>query len=123
MVSSQIQPALSLHAGPITMSHCLLCCCSIPGVGVLLQSASLLGGIVGDIIMRAAALLPPADVAIKDFSLSYPVSSISIPWCVAVARWQTLLLAAAASLTLWTEDCRNKHSVNTHRSAASGHAS
>jgi hypothetical protein len=57
-----------------TNTH-VACCCSVPGIGMLLQSAGLLGGVIGDVAMRAMALLPPADVIVKDFSLSYPVSN------------------------------------------------
>ena len=49
---------------------------------MLLQSASLLGGIIGDVAMRAAALLPPVDIAVKDFNLTYPVSLCTPRHCL-----------------------------------------
>ena len=97
--------------------------CSIPGIGVLLQSASLMVGIAGDIVLRAAALLPPADVAIKDFSLSYPVSGIFHAPCARSATCHGVLANGSCQLEhqIWRQP--QEHSRRFGRSVASGHVS
>lgn len=48
---------------------------SVPGIGVFRQGASLLCGMAVAAAMQSLALLPAADVAIKDFRLAYQVSA------------------------------------------------
>lgn len=75
---------LSLHTQALLCGKCAMalthpfCICSAPGVGTLMQGASLLGGMAATATMQALALLPPADVAIKDFNVAYPVSNESV---------------------------------------------
>lgn len=44
-----------------------------------MSGASLLGGMAAQVTMQALALLPPADIVLKDFRLAYPVSIMTQP--------------------------------------------